>query len=105
MSKKDIRISLLKQLKDKGADVDHFVSLVDDYLWYWEQERKMKADIKERGMSYPAVSASGKDYEKDNPSVKNAVMYNKQKLSILRELGLSTEKVLPPEDEEDNAGM
>lgn len=99
VAKTKIREALIKQLRDKGAVVDHFLSLVDDYCWYWEQEKAMQKDIKKRGHSYPAISASGKDYEKENPSVKNAVQYNKQKLAILKELGLTTDNVVSDEDD------
>lgn len=96
---KQIRESLIEQLKSKEADVLHFESLVDDYVWYWKQEKAMQQDIKKKGRTYMAMSAAGKEFEKDNPSVKNATLYNKQKLSILKELGLTTETVIS--DDED----
>ncbi len=60
----------------------------------------MQKDIKVRGNSYTAVSAAGKEYEKDNPSVKNALMYNKQKLAILKDLCLTTSNVVSEDDDE-----
>jgi geranylgeranyl pyrophosphate synthase len=99
-SAKKIKESLIKQLEAKGANVDHFLSLVDDYVWYWTQEKEMQKDIKKNGHTYPALSAAGKEYEKENPSVKNALMYNKQKLAILKELGLTTENVMSDDDDE-----
>lgn len=94
-----IKESLLKELEAKGANIEHFSSLIDDYIWYWVQEKAMQEDVKNRGFTYTAVSAAGKRYEKDNPSVKNALMYNKQKLAILKELGLTTSNVASDEDE------
>lgn len=99
-SAKKIRESLIKQLEDKGANVEHFLSLIDDYCWYWEQEKAMQKDIKKRGHTYKAISAAGKEYEKENPSVKNALLYNKQKLAILKELGLTTDNVISDDDDE-----
>lgn len=99
-SSKKIKESLIKQIEAKGANVEHFLSLVDDYVWYWTQEKEMQKDIKKKGHTYPALSASGKEYEKENPSVKNALMYNKQKLAILKELGLTTENVMSDDDDE-----
>lgn len=98
-SAKKIKDSLIKQLEDKEANVEHFKSLIDDYIWYWNQERAMQKDIRVRGRTYTAVSAAGKEYEKDNPSVKNATLYNKQMLAILKELGLTTEHVMSDNDE------
>lgn len=96
-SAKNIRDSLLEQIKVKGADVTLYRALIDDYMWFHKQLCQMKADISKRGRSYTAISAAGKEYEKDNPSVKNALMYSKQMVAILAALGLNTNTVVPPE--------
>lgn len=97
-----IKNSLIEQLEKKGANVDHFLGLIDDYIWYWKEEKAMQKDIKKRGRTYIATSAAGKEYEKDNPSVKNSVLYNKQKLSILKELGLTTNDFMNSKEDEDD---
>ena len=63
-SEKAIRESLMTQLRAKGADVSHFEGLVDDYVEYFRLVKKMKADIKKRGLSYTATSAAGKVRER-----------------------------------------
>lgn len=98
---KKIKESLMQQLKEKNADVEHFISLVDDYVWYYEQEKAMQEDIKKRGLSYKTISSQGKEYLKDNPSIKNAVMYNKQKLAILKEMQLTTANVIKTDGDDD----
>ena len=95
-----IKKSLLKQLENSGADVDHFNSLIDDYIWFCKEERVMQKDIKKRGHFIDTNSASGFPIQKENPSIKNAIMYSKQKLAILKELGLKTDNVIDDEDEE-----
>ena len=60
-------------------------------------EKKMQAAVK-KGLTVKAKSAAGKEYDKENPAIKAAALYSKQKLSILRELGLTTDTV-PPVDE------
>lgn len=97
---KKIRDSLIKQIENKGANVEHFLGLIDDYIWYYNQEKAMQKDIKKRGRTYEGLSASGYKIEKENPSVKNAVIYNKQKLAILKELGLSTDNVISDDGDE-----
>ena len=92
-SEKAIRESLMTQLRAKGADVSHFEGLVDDYVEYFRLVKKMKADIKKRGLSYTATSAAGKEYEKDNPNVKLLPQYTRAMLTILKDLGLTTDKV------------
>ena len=91
----------MQQLKEKNADVEHFISLVDDYVWYYEQQKAMQHDIKKRGLSYKTISSQGKEYLKDNPSIKNAVMYNKQKLAILKEMQLTTANVIKTDGDDD----
>jgi hypothetical protein len=95
-----IKESLIKQLKSKGADVEHLIDLINKYMWYWKQEQEMQKDIKKRGRTYTAISPSGKSYEKDNPSVKNALLFNKQQLLILEKLGLTAETVIKDDDDE-----
>lgn len=96
-----IKISLMKQLEKKGANVDHFSALIEDYIWYFNQEKAMQKDIKTRGLTFETTSASGYTIEKENPSVKNAISYNKQKLSILKELQLTTENCKLEDEDED----
>lgn len=100
-SVKRIKESLIKQLENKGADVEHFLDLIDDYIWYFEQEKAMQKDIKNRGHSYKSKSASGYSIDKENPSVKNALLYSKQKLAILKELGLTTDNVNKEDDDDE----
>ena len=61
----------------------------------------MQDDIKKRGLSYKTISSQGKEYLKDNPSIKNAVMYNKQKLAILKEMQLTTANVIKTDGDDD----
>lgn len=49
-------------------------------------------------MTIKATSASGKEYDKENPAIKAAALFNKQKLTILRELDLRTDTVPPPDE-------
>lgn len=97
---KKIKESLIKQLEDKGAKVEHFLGLIDDYIWYFNEEKAMQKDIKNRGHSYKATSSAGYEIDKENPSAKNALMYNKQKLAILKQLELTTKNVVSDDDDE-----
>lgn len=89
-----IKESLMEQLKAKGADVELYRGMIEDYCWFWKQERAMQTDIRKRGRSYTAVSAAGKEYEKENPSVKNALLYSRQMVAILSALDLNTKTVV-----------
>lgn len=95
-----IRQSLLGQLRAKGACVAHFNALIDDYISYFRLVERMKQSLIEDGMTYKAISASGKEYTKENPAAKLLPTYTKTMLSILREMGLTTDK---PTQEDDDA--
>lgn len=97
-----VRTSLEAQLRDRGADVAVYQAQLDSYMFYFAQEKKMQADIKHRGLEVEAVSAQGKEYTKENPSVKMAAMYNKQQLQILKELNLSTDNCRTGTDDGDD---
>lgn len=94
-----IRASLEAQLRDRGADVLHFQALLDDYMFYYRMHKHMQADIRKNGTLVEAVSAAGKSYMKENPAIKQAALYSKQMLCILRELGLTTDNCRPTSDE------
>ena len=97
MTASDVRASLQRQLQERSAETPHFLALIDDYMFYYQQEKKMQAAVK-KGLTVKAKSAAGKEYDKENPAIKAAALYSKQKLAILRELGLTTDTV-PPVDE------
>ena len=44
-------------------------------------------------MTYIAMSAAGKEYEKDNPNVKLLPQYTRSQLAILKGLGLTRDKI------------
>lgn len=90
-TKAQIKKSLIKQLETKGANVAHFIDLIYDYLELYETKKKLQTDIKKRGVSYKTTSASGYEIIKQNQSVKDVVAVEKQMLSILKEMGLTTD--------------
>jgi len=100
MKKTEIKESLIRQLEKKGAKTPHFMSLIDDYMFLYDQVQKMKTSIRKDGVEYEAVSAAGKTYMKENPAIKNIIIYNRQMLAIIKELGLSTEEAGETEDDE-----
>lgn len=96
-----IKKSLISQLEHKNAKVDHFLKLVDDYEFYDKKEKEMQKSITEKGTSIKSFSSSGLPIIKENPDCKTAVMFNKQKLAILKQMGLTTDNVGSDDDEEE----
>lgn len=99
ITEKAVRESLVAQLEARGADVALYESLIRDYMFFWREMRAMQKDIKEKGRIYTAISAQGKEYDKENPSVKNAILYSKQMIAILASLGLDTKTIRNPDKE------
>lgn len=90
-SKTKIKESLIKQLEAKNANVAHFQDLIYDYLQLYDTKKMLQKDIKTRGVSYETLSASGVPIMKQNQSIKDLVAVEKQMLSILKEMGLTTD--------------
>ncbi len=93
LKRKDIIQSLEQQLAVKGATLAHYSDLLNDYMTLWETKNSLSADIKLRGVVYKDMSSVGVEMWKNNPSVKELVMVNRQMLTILKELKLSTDEV------------
>ena len=91
IKRKDILESLQEQLAMKGASLDHYTDLLNDYMTLWDTKNALSADIKKRGVVYKDVSSVGVEMWKNNPSVKELVMVNRQMLTVLKELKLSTD--------------
>ncbi|MCR5143425.1 MAG: P27 family phage terminase small subunit [Ruminococcus sp.] len=104
-SAKSVKDSLLGQLRERGADIELNRGLIDDYVFYFQQEKKMQADVRKNGIVIDSVSSTGKPYKRENPSVKLAMLYNKQKLAILNKLELAPSTVIDPDDSDVNADL
>lgn len=97
-SKAKIKESLIKQLETKGANVPHFNDLICDYMVLYDTKKALQKDIKNRGISYKTLSANGYEIIKQNQSVKDLVAVEKQMISILKEMGLTTDAPTGNED-------
>lgn len=91
--KNKVEKSLIKQLEDKGANVECFVDLISDYMDFWTIKEDLLEDIKNRGVVYKDLSSVGVEMDKNNPSTKEVVNISRQMLAILKQLDLSTEVV------------
>lgn len=100
--RKRIKKSLEKQLAAKGADIDMFNDQINDYMTMWDLKEQLKDDIKEHGLRMKYLTANGGYAEKDNPSVKQLPLINKQMLMLLKQLDISTDKVVKDGEDADD---
>lgn len=68
----------------------------------WDLKEKLKDDIEENGLRLKYLTANGGKAEKDNPSVKQLPLINKQMLMLLKQLDISTDKVVKDGEEADD---
>ena len=102
---RSVRESIELQLIERGADIALNKSLIDDYLFYYAMEKKMQSDVRKNGIIINAISSTGKAYQKENPAVKLAMLYNKQKLAILKQLEIVPSTVIDPDESEEFADL
>lgn len=100
--RKRVKRSLEKQLEAKGADIDMFNDQINDYMTMWDLKEKLKDDIEENGLRMKYLTANGGYAEKDNPSVKQLPLINKQMLMLLKQLDISTDKVVKDGEDADD---
>lgn len=92
--RKEVKKSLMEQLKAKGADVDVFIDQINDYMSMWDLKESLKDDIQKNGLRLYYKAANGGGVEKDNPSVKQLPIVNKQMLMLLKQMEISTDKAV-----------
>ena len=98
-----IKESLIKQLKEKGTEANHYLDLIDDYMSMWDIKKKLIKDIEKRGVSIKYQNGPNQWGYKKNDSIAELIKTNGQMLKILNELDLKVseiEKIDEDEDEE-----
>lgn len=92
--RKRVEKSLKQQLVSKGADVEIFKNLIDDYMGLWDLKEMYFEDVKENGLRVDG---------KENTSPKQIPIVNRQMLAILKQLDITTENVVREDGEENDA--
>jgi DNA-directed RNA polymerase specialized sigma54-like protein len=87
---KNLKESLLKQLKNMGADTPQFEDLVNDYVSFYEIKNKLILDISARGVSIEWRNGEKSHGYKKNDSIAELVKVNAQMLKILQQLHIET---------------
>ena len=84
--RKNVRKSLIEQLKRRGSDIALFEDQIEDYMAQWDLKEALIEDIKDTGLR----TMDGKD----NSSVKMLPIVNRQMLAILKALKITPDDVL-----------
>ena len=90
--RKEVKKTLLEQLKNKGADVALFMDQIEDYMAMWDLKEQLIEDIRKYGIRTPDG--------KDNTSAKQLPIVNRQMLALLKILRIDTEGVINGDEDE-----
>lgn len=88
VTKKEVKESLLEQLRLQNKTSDFYSDLVNDYMEYWSLKKKLISDIRKKGLRYETVNGNGIKVEKPNESVTNLPKITTAMLKILSDLNL-----------------
>ena len=95
VTQKQVRESLLEQLRLQNKTSEFYGDLVNDYVKYWRLlisvislKNKLITDINKKGLRYKTVNGNGIEVEKPNESVTNLPKITTAMLKILNDLNL-----------------
>lgn len=94
-----IKQSLMAQLEEMGADVEHFQDLIEDYLILFDIKNQLSSDIDKRGVTVEWRNSSTQKGFKKNDSVSELVKVNAQMLKILQQLEITVREAPVSVDE------
>src|SRR6056297_2638159 len=86
--RKLIKKDLLKQLNDNGVRGNHYVDLIEDYMYLWDIKNQLIENVKEKGVSIRYQNGENQYGYKKNDSISELNRTNRQMLTILNDLGL-----------------
>lgn len=95
---KQIKEELVEQLRLRGIDTSYYLNLVDNYIDFMKLEKKLKDNIKEKGVMISIVTSNGQKSQKKNESVSLLINTQKQKMDILTRLGIDPDSIISEED-------
>lgn len=88
VTQKQVRESLLEQLRLQNKTSEFYGDLVNDYVKYWNLKNKLITDINKKGLRYKTMNGNGIEVEKPNESVTNLPKITTAMLKILNDLNL-----------------
>ena len=98
---KQLKESLLQQLKENENNAVYFVDLVETYMQLWTVCQKLNDDINERGVQIAYKNGNNQFGYKKNDSVNELSKTNAQMLKILAQLNIKAKVIEKAEEEDD----
>ena len=88
VTQKQVKDSLINQLKLQNKTDEFYLDLVEDYILHWKIKKKLKTDIEKNGIRYKTVNGNGIEVDKQNESIGNLQKTTVTMLKILSDLNL-----------------
>lgn len=102
MTEKELKQSLVSQLKNRNAIVPFWIEMVDEFIYLWKQLKILKKGIKAAGLFEEEIyNNSGAKRLKPNPMLKEIRETEKQMLLILEKMKLSTENIVSDDSDDE----
>lgn len=98
---REIKQSLLEQLKKNGNNEDFFIDLVNDYMSLWVIKCQLIDDISERGVTCKYQNGKEQWGFKKNDSINELNKTNTQMLKILTQLKIQVKETTDDTDDDE----
>ena len=98
---RELKKSLLDQLKENGNEKDFFVNLVEDYMRLWVIKNQLNDDIETRGVVTEYKNGANQYGTKRNDSIADLLKVNSQMLKILQQLEIKATPTIEDLDDDE----
>ena len=98
---RELKKSLLDQLKENGNEKDFFVDLVEDYMRLWVIKNQLNDDIETRGVVTTYKNGANQYGQKRNDSIADLLKVNSQMLKILQQLEIKATPTIAEDLDDD----
>lgn len=89
--RKEVRQSLIEQLRAKSADVALYTDQIEDYMTMWDLKCKYADEIKRESSAVVC--------DKDFMPAKQFPIVNRQMLAVLKQMGISPDSITKSGDD------
>lgn len=96
---KDVKDSMIEQLRRTGRATPHNLDMVDRYMELRQMAATLRKDVRQKGIRYTVTNGNGFEVEKDNASVRNLASTVQAMLNLRQKMKL--DEALPDEEPAD----
>lgn len=95
---KELKKSLLENLKGRGLDCALYKDKVQEYMDFWKLHKELQRDVQERGM----VVFDDRNRPSENRSISLDIQVSRQMLALFTAMGFKPEELKGANGEDDD---